>query len=469
MPLTMSESFSTPLPAFWPPGDLGPAAWRNWPYYLPRLFVFAVSENPAAATVRRMGLATQVLYAAPFVALAATLVRAGFGRLPAAAGLPAAALFAATLGLFPRSDWGHLAMVLPAAFVQLVLVASAGAPWSERPTRSRRSAAALLVAGVASAALAALLLYYGSAAPRPWHARIPVLPVSESYRTPTVPRVIDYLEARTSPGEAVFVARQEPLLYFVTGVRNPTRYEGMMQGIRERQEAEILHALEGLRYVVMSEIDGPATGFYSEELPAVQAYLERHFRIPADFPVDADQWLVVYERGPDRGAPALDLVEAAPSARPFVVDSSGSVSEFPAARLPLGAIRGLRRPLAVPVAAKGGGVDFDVDVPAGARFESAVGIYAIASTGGHFGRRWGGTYSVSVVRDGRSETLSEVSLPPDPRRQGRWQPLEVDLSRFAGERIVLRLEVVPDVPRERILIAWFGSPRIVAGEGATAP
>lgn len=458
MPLSMSESFKTPLPAFWPPGDLGEDAWLNWPYYLPRLFVLIVGENPSKAAVQQAGLVTQLLYATPFVALAATAARAAFGRLPAAAALPAAALFAATAGMFPRSDWGHLSMALPSAWVQLVLVATAGRAGSVAAARARPWTAGLLVAGVGAASLAALLFYYALAAPQPWHARVPVRPVSEGYRTPAMTRVIDYLLARTRPGEAVFVARQEPLLYFVTGARNPTRYEGMMQGIRERQEAEILQALEGLRYVVMSEIDGPATGYYKRELPAVHAYLERHFRIPPDFPLDKDQWLVVYERGPDRGTASIDLVDA-PNARFWAKGPEGR-TEVPAAELPSGEVRHLRRPLAVPIGYDGGGVDFPLDVPAGARFEAGVGIFGIASSLGQTRRHWDATYSVSVVRDGVEQRLAEVSLPPDPIH-GTWQTLEADLSAFAGQHVVLRLRVVARASRRGNRVGWWGSPRIV--------
>lgn len=465
MPLTLGESFRTPFPALWPPGDIGKEAWSNWPYYLPRLYVFAVGENPTS--VRGMGFVTQVLYAAPFVALVATALRAGFGRSTAAAVLPVAAVIACTAGMFPRSDWGHLGMVLPAAWVQLVLVASAGrSPAGLQESRARRVAARSIVAGLAAAAVAAAALYYSVAAPQPWDARIPVRPVSESYRTPAVPRVIEYLRARTRPGEAVFVARQEPLLYFSTGARNPTRYEGMMQGIHERQQAEILEALASLRYVVMSEIDGPATGYYSAELPEVHAYLERYFRIPADFPIDSNQWIVVYERGVDRGNPVIDLVAAAPGARHWVVDPSGRSSEYPVSSLPIGAERHLRQPIPVPVGPGGGGVDFEIDVPERARFQTDVGIFAVATTKGAWNRWWGATYSVSVVRGDTSERVIEVPLPPDPDGVGDWQPIDLDLSRWGGQRVVLRLQVDPDKVRNRVRVGWWGSPRIVVSDAA---
>lgn len=469
MPLTLSDSFRTPFPDLWPPADMGEVVWRNWPFYLPRLYAFTVTS--ANAPVRGLGtgisLVTQVLYVLPFAALVATVGRAIFDRLPAAAALPAAAVVAAISGLFPRSDWGHLSMVLPAAGVQLVLAASAGRALAGVREGLQRVAAGLLVAGIGAAALAAAVYYHWIAAPQPWDTRIPVRPVSESYQTPAVPRVIDYLRARTSPGEAVFVARQEPLLYFATGVRNPTRYEGMMQGLYGRQQAEILEALSTLRYVVMSEIDQAATGYYSEELPAVQAYLERYFRVPADFPVDQDQWLVVYERSTDRGAAAIDLLEVAPNARHWGLDLSGRALDYAASSLPRGAVRHLRRPLPIPVGPGGGGVDFTLDVPERARFQADIGIYGIASTQGEFRRWFGATYSVSLVRDGRAEVLSQVSLPTDLKSRGDWQPVEVDLSSWAGQRVVLRLQVIPYLPDDYARLAWWGSPRIVVAETTT--
>jgi hypothetical protein len=285
-----------------------------------------------------------------------------------------------------------------------------------------------------------------------------------------MPHVIDYLRARTRPGDALFVARQEPLLYFVTGTRNPTRYEGMMQGLRERQQAEAIEALSRLRYVVMSEIDGPATGFYAQELPAVEAYLEQHFRIPADFALDRDQWVVVYERGEDRGAPAIDLCGAGPSARYWVKDPGGRIEGYSADELPLVGVRHLRRPLPVPVGPRGGGVDFELVVPARARFEADLGIFAVNTTRGPFTPRWGGTYRVSVLHEGRADLLAEAFIPDDPRGNATWQPIAADLSPWAGQRVVLRLEVVPAKERRRLLFGFWGSPRVVsAAQGQTEP
>ena len=80
------------------------------------------------------------------------------------------------------------------------------------------------------------------------------------------------------------MARAEPLLYFATDTTNPTPFGGVLPVLHEEQERAILAALPKVRFVVMSDIDQPVYTYYSEELPRVQANLERHFRVPPDFP-----------------------------------------------------------------------------------------------------------------------------------------------------------------------------------------
>jgi hypothetical protein len=183
--------------------------------------------------------------------------------------------------------------------------------------------------------------------------------------------------------------------------------------------------------------------------------------------ITGSQWLVVYERSTDRGASAIDLREVAPNARHWGLDLSGRASDYAASSLPRGGVRHLRRPLPIPVGPGGGGVDFTLDLPERARFQADIGIYGIASTQGEFRRWFGATYSVSLVRDGRAEVLSQVSLPPDLKSRGNWQPVEVDLSSWAGQRVVLRLQVIPYLPDDYARLAWWGSPRIVVAETTT--
>ena len=68
----------------------------------------------------------------------------------------------------------------------------------------------------------------GEAGPPTWGERVPLRPVSAIYRVVTIPRIIRYIRAHTQPGDAIFVPRSEPLLYFATDTVNPTPYEGVL-------------------------------------------------------------------------------------------------------------------------------------------------------------------------------------------------------------------------------------------------
>lgn len=464
-PLALGDSFRSPFPSLWPLGELGNHVSRYWGFYAPRLYEIATNER--GELTRRIAIVTQILYVLPFAALAVTALSAAFRRLPAAAALHAAAVVASIAGMFPRTDWGHLSMALPVSAVQLVLVAGTLRTTVVGRDRVRRGVAWLLAAGLGAATVSTVWLYHSVASPSPWNARVSARPMSRKYVGPAVPRVLEYLRARLAPGEAIFVARQEPLLYFATGARNLTRYGGVLQGLREQQEDEVLAMLPSVRFVVMSEIDSAPAGYYAEELPRVAAYLERHFRIPVDFPIDDDQWLVVYERGPDRGATAIDLAAAAPDTRYWIEPGRNFVMPFDAAPYLQRGIRRLRRPVLAPIGHFGGGVDFSFLVPPGARFQVDFGLEDELELQGPGARaRWSGqTYSVRLVRDGHAEILRSIWLTPDLLKQRTWQPLEVDLSPWAGEQVVLRLQVVPDSREERAPVTWWGSPRIVVPEG----
>jgi hypothetical protein len=460
-PFSIGNSFRMPFPSLWPPGILDTDTIRSWPYYLPGLWVTLAPPLQRYDELPPMlCLGTQLLYAAPVAVLAATVVRGATRRLPAAAWLNGIGLLAASTNLLPRTDWGHLAMALPATVVQLVLVAAA--PRTARTTRLWHAlVAASLVATLISGAAVGGALIYGASGPRTFGPQVPLRPVSSIYRAPAVPRVIDYLRTHTNPGEEIFVVRQEPLLYFATQTRNPTHYEGMMQGLRNQQEEEILHVLPRLRYVVMSEKDSRERGFYSDELPSVYAALERYFQLPADFPADAEQWILVLERGPDRGATAIDLVADRLSGHPWMRSPTGDIKGVNPTEIPSGMSRDLRRPLIVPVGLFGGGIDFSLKIPPNAVFQTALGLGTLRTSKGVARQLVDLRCFVRVLSAGRDEEVRSVELPADPSGDRRWQPLDVDLSAYAGQQITLRLEAVSattSLTSGRIV--WWGSPRI---------
>ncbi len=464
VPLSLGDRYSSGFMNLWPPGRLAPELEAQKAIYLPNLWL--LRHGIFAYLGFGIVLATQALYALPFLALAATGLARLAGPLPHALWCNAALLLALTTNLFPRSDWGHLVYALPSACVQLVLLAGAGARAAALPTSvlGALAAAGVLALGFGNLE-AARWLHAESGEPR-FGPRVPLRPVSAVYRIPTVPRVIHFLRERLRPDEPIFVARAEPLLYFATDARNPTPYGGVLPVLNEEQEERILRALPEVRYVVISDVDQPSWTYYAEELPRVQEHLERHYRIPRYFPLDDASWLVVLERGPDRGATAIDLVTERPRARAFVRDAPGQEREDAAASPRLVA-RHNRRPLAMRVGRFGGGLDYEIRVPAGARFEAGVGFRGMVSLENLHEHPKKSRMRVLVQRPGAGfEELASVRVD-DSRDGGRqWAPLEADLSAFAGERVALRLELLPEVaiapPAD---LAWWGSPRVFEPPG----
>ena len=209
----------------------------------------------------------------------------------------------------------------------------------------------------------------------------------------------------------------------------------------------------------MSDIDQPIYTYYSDELPAVWDYLERHFRVPIGYPTDDYNWIMVLARGPDRGATAVDLVAERDHAEHWVRDESGRISGAPTTPQRLAA-KLLKRPLPVALGARGGGIDFEVDIPANAVFQAGVGYRGLVSVDHQYIHPPGTTLEVSIRSDDDFETLASVRID-DRLRAGRsWTPLEADLSAFAGRRVTLRLEVKAERPPAPGDLSWFGSPRI---------
>ncbi len=457
-----ADTFRMPILNLWPPGELAAEIRDSWPMYLPSFFHMRYGLH--AVIPAELVLLSQLLYALPFAALAATALRAlpCFAPAPPLLWLHAALLLTMTTNLYPRPDWGHLNVSLPPALAQLCLLPLRrdGAPSGRRVDLLCAGSAALLIG---AAAYTGSWLYSLAGEPR-FGPRVPLRPVSEAYRQPTLPRVIHYLRRRARPGEAIFVARQEPLLYFATETRNPTPFPGVLPGQAELQEGPILAALQELRFVVMSDIDQPLYTYYSDQLPRVQAYLERYFAPARGLPLDDYSWMVVLERSVDRGETLLDLLEERRRGRgrAWVRDEHGRVrdAEWTPQRL---AARLLHRPLPVALDALGGGIDFELEIPDAAVFQAGVGYRGLVSVDHRYEHPRGSTVSVSVARGGADAGFEEIArrrIDDSPRGGRRWTPLEADLSAFAGERVTLRLELRTRRPIVGDRLAWWGSPRI---------
>jgi hypothetical protein len=456
LPTSLEETFEAPFPNLWPPGEFAPEIARSQTFYLP--YFYLLIQGVFVEPGRRILLASQGLYALPLAALAVSLLRLARGSAPPALWLHTALLLTWLVNFYPRTDWGHLVHVLPPAAAQLCLVLRRAAP--------RRAAR---VGEVAAAAGIVLLLALGSgwafsqirnaADPYILSPQVPLRPVSFALRGAPVRRVIEFIERHTKRGDPIFVARAEPLLYFATRTRNPTPYPGVIPGMREEQSRRIVEALGEARYVVMSDVDQPAMTYYRDELPAVQAHLERHYRIPQELRAGDVHWLVVLEPGPDRGATAIDLIERADAARAFVRDAEGALSDAPRFGDRLSTKQN-RRPLGFPLGARGGGLDFDLELPAGAVFQADAGMWLINGQGNIYRHPLRSLLRVSIGRDGSFTPIAETAAMTSGVDWRRWTPLEADLSDWAGQRVTLRIELVTTqspAPRD---LGFVGSPRI---------
>jgi hypothetical protein len=302
------------------------------------------------------------------------------------------------------------------------------------------------------------MLYWISEEPS-FGPRVPLRVVNKSYRTDAVPHAIRYIREHTEPGEAIFVARAEPLIYFATETHNPTPYGGVIPGMIEEQQRVILEALETTRYVVMSDIDQPVFTYYRDELPEVQNFLERHFKIPDEFLGRESNWMLVLERGPDRGATHIDLIEHASKGKPWIRNRDGSFAWGHVVGDHIATAQN-RRLLPIVLGARGGGIDFDLKIPEDAFFQADVGFPEATGFRAVYEHPPATQMVLSIKTDGKFQRLAAKRVLTTTKKVRHWTSFEVDLSEFAGQEVTLRLQLRTSRLFRRVELAWWGSPRI---------
>jgi hypothetical protein len=461
-PMELGESYSSPYMNFWPIGDFSEDVRHQAILYIPNmynLFSDGIFGKVAASIIP----ITQFLFGLPFLVLGATCLHALRRRqLSPGLAIHTATLIALFSNVVPRADWGHLVFVLPSALVQAVFLL--GSPLrDETVSRWRKRAAIAFALVLGGGAVATAVALFWMSVPSNYGPRVPQRLVTEQSKNGGIARIIRYLRLHAEPGEPIFVARSEPLIYFATDTTNPTRYGGVLTGRREEQEAIILPALEKVRFIVMSDIDQPLYTFYSDELPGVSRYMERHFDMPHYFRARFESWIYAVARGPDRGPTSSDLWDVRDLGEYWIRNADLSVeSAWPPPRLGL---HFNRRPLGIRLGARGGGVDFaGIEIPPNAVFQSSVGLENMSSTVDFHKHPKNARLVLWVAREGEEfERLHEQSVfsMNYRRKAGRdWTPFEADLGAYAGETLTFRLEFEVDRRIKPDLVSWFGSPRI---------
>jgi hypothetical protein len=114
-------------------------------------------------------------------------------------------------------------------------------------------------------------------------------------RTEILNTIIAYVTLATEPGETIFVVPHNPLVYFFTGRRNPTRYDNLQPDTPGRQaEQEIIASLEkdGTGTVIFEQEEFPKKARFPKAYPDIYRYITENY-----YPlVDIKGKLTIYKR-----------------------------------------------------------------------------------------------------------------------------------------------------------------------------
>ena len=280
-------SFNNPIPPL-----LGPHP-RDEPRFVflytpPALFnhlmhggkLFGASISPFLGE-----LAIRLSYGIPIASLVAAPLALHFGRSGTAllrGEARATALFAAVffLGIFPSAIWSHLAFVVPPALLALVICLDR---LEARlvPADGTAAKAAAVVALALAVGCGAASLRIGSEVrgwyPRPLDLSRARVFVTENQRG-LYRGAVDFVERCTAEEEAIFVAPDIPLVYFLSARPNATRYDLTIPG--NVDGSAIVERLEtlGVRCVVYNPRMYPEFPPFEELFPALSRYLESAYR-----------------------------------------------------------------------------------------------------------------------------------------------------------------------------------------------
>lgn len=342
----------------------------------------------------------------------------------------------------PR-DWVHLMMVTPpAALVGAVLLA--------RSRRRLRGRGRVLLAAAPVSALAALaivtLALMGDLRRRiDWWIGWPRGGAYiDAQNGPVIEDALGWVQRSTEPGEPLPVYPVQPMLGFLAGRESAGGFHVIWPVQAPERDRRIIADFERRRigHVVYSLSQYAHLGRFQENAPQLFDYLVDHFEIAAVFSrvPNGPLLLGLERRRPGPGRPLAD--------EPATVTGAGWM-RWPFGRV-LAQIPGATARLAL-------------RLPAGpVRLELSFGVDPdrwLDVRGGPF------TFRAAVAPEaGAPRELLRRRIDPRWRvADRRWHPAALDLSRWAGRRIEVRLRIEaagPGSPPDAAVAGWL-EPRLV--------
>jgi hypothetical protein len=196
------------------------------------------------------------------------------------------------LGIFPSAIWSHLAFVAPPTLLVMVLLLDRFEDMARNRIPSVRwvavagAVAVLVVCVTASVRIGETV--------RSWFPTPLDLPRATLFVTPNTAALYrgatDFIESCAGRDEAIFVAPDIPIVYFLTARRNPTPYELTIPGnVNGRVIIERLNRSR-TRCIVYNPKMYPEFPPFAELFPALAHYLRDTYRPAAVISGVDNQW-----------------------------------------------------------------------------------------------------------------------------------------------------------------------------------
>jgi 4-amino-4-deoxy-L-arabinose transferase-like glycosyltransferase len=204
--------------------------------------------------------------------------------------------FALILSTYPRWDLNHLTWVsAPCYALAAALIAR---------TSFKKAAAVIVLIAASSCFMVSIQ--------QRLHETARVTSIGNIHGKQADLDVLTMIQARVKPSDALFVFPYRPLLYFVTGARNPTRYSFLQPGMfSDRDEAAALNELRSHppRWVFYTHVPPeaylriwPGSDPQRLQMAGIETFLQENYQ-------ETEQWadfkLLVFTDARDSGQTAL--------------------------------------------------------------------------------------------------------------------------------------------------------------------